>query len=429
MRIHDLSKALALSLALLAPACDKQDLSSLKSGDASIRQQVLTELVFSPRAKELIPEIIECLGDANASVREKAALVLNQVGSPATRHLMKGCQHADPRIRSAALSAMGNPDPKCQRQFRPNDDMLVFPVVVKALEDKDENVRATACRAMSHVSAGAHKIEEGVKQLIVALQDPSQKVNHEATHSIGALADGCQDRALIAAAVAPIRKMLKNKDLGIRGQAVWTLGQIGREAESAIPNLIDGLGDTANSVSLAESLMQIGSNNKSGLVEKLVTAFGESKIAQRREQILYTLFRLEPLPESALPTLTSGLRDDASPVRHLAAMALGGMGREAVKAIPALREALKKERARERVSVALAIFKIEGKAEEMLPIIQSELENREASARESAAHALGELGSVAKPAIPGLRRLLESETDRRVRIEAESALRRILDEK
>ena len=126
-----------------------------------------------------------------------------------------------------------------------------------------------------------------------------------------------------------------------RQQAALSLGNMGRQAEPAIPALTEALQDRDQGVrrQAAWALTRAGSRDKA-LVPFLVEML-KDKSPEVRGTALQGLGSIGPDGAPAVPALVEVLRQGTLLDRKLAAEALGQMGPAAKGAIPVLQEALK----------------------------------------------------------------------------------------
>ena len=142
------------------------------------------------------------------------------------------------------------------RQFKekasPNDDVLL-----KALENEDATVRATAAQVLS-----VAKEADSVKALIKKVKDSDETVRRAAINALRELKDSSATSVLIEA--------LKDESWFVRAEAAQALGSIG--VEKALPNLFQVLNDHDDYVRQAASsaLMSLANSNTHAIfVDKL----------------------------------------------------------------------------------------------------------------------------------------------------------------
>ena len=197
---------------------------------------------------------------------------------------------------------------------------------------------------------------------------------------------------------------LSDEVSAVRYVSAWALGDIGPEAEEAIPVLVEALADEGR-------------------------GFGTGSIVAHS-----ACGALMDVGPKAVPALVEALGSDEEMVRRMAMDALIGIGPPAAPAIPALVELLGHEEDHVRVDAAYALTHIDPDvaAKEALPVLLAELEalslDRDGTffgtRGITAVWAVGKLGERARVALPALLRLTRS-TNRRMRESAVEAFQTI----
>lgn len=126
-------------------------------------------------------------------------------------------------------------------------NMVVLPVIVKALNDPDYNIRKSALAVCAHFQSPMT-----VESLIRVLRERTFSEREEAIRILGKIKD--------IRAVLPVSDALLYSDwMSIRSAAATALGEMGYE--EALPALLEGLGDFEAPVraNVAEALGEIGS--------------------------------------------------------------------------------------------------------------------------------------------------------------------------
>jgi hypothetical protein len=134
---------------------------------------------------------------------------------------------------------------------------------------------------------------------------------------------------------------LKDQNELVRVWAVEALGNIGPDANAAVPQLIEGLQNTKDRSAhwaIALALGGIGPAAKEA-VPSLVKALQE-KDDSLRESVVIALGRIGPDAKAAVPALIAVAKDKRNTGRRHAIEALGKIGPEARAAMPVLIEAL-----------------------------------------------------------------------------------------
>ena len=233
-----------------------------------------------------------------------------------------------------------------------------------------------------------------------------------------------------ASAVPALIEALRDPKAGVREKTAEALGEIGPEAASAVPALIEALKDrearVRKNAAWTLAFGKIGPEAASA-VPALIEALKDRE-ARVRENAAAALAVIGPKAASAVPALIEALKDREARVRKNAAWALafGKIGPEAASAVPALIEALKDREAevRKNAARALAFGKIGPEAAPAVPALIEALKDREAEVRENAAEALKAIGLQAVPAVPALIEALRDQ-EYIVRYNAAEALKAI----
>jgi hypothetical protein len=168
--------------------------------------------------------------------------------------------------------------------------------------------------------------------------------------------------------------------------ALYAIGQFGREGAAAVPVLTKALSDESpeDRAAAATSLAEIGPPNALA-VPALAKALSDEN-PRVRSMAAMALQSSGAKAAAAIPQLTKALQDPSDSVRHFAADALGAIGAPAASAVPALAERLsvKDERGFVFVSVAEALGKLGPDAKAALPALQQAVDKHYSSAAERA---------------------------------------------
>ena len=290
------------------------------------------------------PSIRQRLQSADAHDRRVGAELLVRV-EPAGRNLTELLQpllaDKDNFVRRAAMQGLGAQGAAAKAAISDLE---------KASTDPNLNNRVTACVALIHIAGSSDE-------------------------RIGALADFLR---------------LKEPCDGAAAYAAAELGQLGRQAKSAAPKLLDALKhpDAQVRVYAADALSSVGAD-----------------------------------PDKAVAALTAMLKDDPErEARRSAAGALGAMGPAAASAIPALREALRGEGGGWWVA-ADAIGKIGGP--DAVAALVEALASKDDDVRLTAIKRLGDLGGAAAPAVEALKKAQKDDPRESNRKAAAAALEKI----
>ena len=222
----------------------------------------------------------------------------------------------------------------------------IITALIGAADDKSAFVRAEAIRTLGRI-AGETKIE--IPRVIEALEDPDAEVRLAAAGSLGWRGSGKRSPTLVPA----LGRALADSDARVRRWSTMSLGNLGLDAEAALPALCALANDPETEV--REQAAQAIST-----IEKSVLTFRSTTLPQAIAEL-----------------------EDANPItRALAAGRIEDLGSRASDAVPSLVRCVA---------------------------------DREADVRLAAASALGQIGPQASGAIPTLANLAESDPDERVR--------------
>ena len=201
--------------------------------------------------------------------------------------------------------------------------------------------------------------------------------------------------------IAALINVLGDEDWRFRAGAAEALGKIGKPAKAAVPILIKGLRDAADSTfryplgrDLRTEAKRMRTKNWYVFWNSAYKALGE-------------------MGETAVPALINALRAYDFIIRAIAAYALGKIGEPAKAAIPDLIKTLYRRNEVEQFSFDWD--------DVMIHALLALGDDEPLTAREAVVYALGEIGEPAKAAIPDLIEALEDEF-RYIRASAAKAL-------
>jgi HEAT repeat protein len=306
------------------------------------------------------------------------------------------------------------------------DAREAVPSIIKALSDKDDQVRAGAAAALGN--GGPIAIE--IPALIEALKDPAPPVQFSAVKAAGRM--GPAAKALVPALIARMDNTANDLvarqrpdttlDLFILKGAAEAIGSVGPEAKQAVPSLIEfispgeGFFTTRPAI---RALGQIGPAAKQAipkLKEVLERAYPQNgtnaasldlqDIAHGRIQAALALWQIDRLT-TVIPRLEAIVEDKEARfggnlfhVRESAAGSLGEIGPEAAATVPALAKLLEDDNDRVRVAAAFALGRMGPKAASAVPALAATLTSGKWSGE--TVEALGRIGPAARSAMPAL---------------------------
>jgi HEAT repeat protein len=252
-----------------------------------------------PKARPALTALIEALGDQEAYVRWSAALAIGEVGPEATTavpKLITALRDQDEAVRRWGAHALGMIGP---------DAKPAVPSLIGLLNDKESNVRAYAAIALGDIG---RKPAVAVPALATALKNEEVPCRYSGS-------------------------MASYGNLDVKRKIAESLSCFGK---AAVPTLTDLLEHPSKEVRWCAlySLGQIGANANAA-------ADAVAKQLQNKEEAVATLavrtFPLvEPASERVIPLLVESLKSESGSVRYAAAESLGEFGPKARAAVPLL---------------------------------------------------------------------------------------------
>lgn len=301
-----------------------------------------------------IPLLERYLSDPSETVQNGAIAAIAKSGPAAKDVLPKLLRFLEsPSVSSrcvAASAIAGIVDKSSAR---------VVPQLIKALADKDIEVRVSIVRALGNIGAVSDDI---VPALILLIADEQEGAPSAIEPHSNTLND-------VWSVVPALSERRNNTNRPVKSAVIAALGRIGSPAIKAIPNLVAALNeDDALATQAIEAIVNIGPSSPSelsGLVDGLLSsvhrmrascvevlrrlgpkvsvAMGKelgSSSGERKIVILEALGYMGPGAKDSLPALISCLQDKSIAVRQKALAALGYMGPEAASAIPEITQLL-----------------------------------------------------------------------------------------
>jgi len=452
-----------------AAAAVPQLITALRHPDAEVRWHASRALeAIGPAAATAAPALVKALKDKDPQVRAHAAHALGYIGDKADvtiTALAAGLTDSDPQVRRASVGAIGrlSPGPK-----------VTIPLMVKVLEDARPEVVLPALQTLAEGGADAvpgliealhHKqgrywasvvlaeigppAKAAVPELIKLLDDKELEVRMQAILALGSIGSAAKS------AGPAVGKLLNDSTPAIRYAAAFTLGQIG--ATEALPELVKAEEDKDEFLRMvaAWAVAKLNPDDKpavSKAIDLIVAALKQDNVFVRRGAAR-ALVELDAPPALVGPPLVAALDDpDPAVQAHVygaiaslgdeivprvaerlhdpathdkAVRLLGLMGAEAKGAVPHLVTALEKAAPEQRRELLFTLAAIGPDSAAATPALVKALADPDEDLRVSACYALGKIGPAAAAAAPELRKNLDSQ-DRVIRLVSVWALLRIV---
>lgn len=400
---------------------------ALKDKDARVRQEALVALErIGPSAGAAIPALQGIIENGPPNLKLGAIHALGAIGvqaEPATEPLVAIAKGDDQSLSIASVLALVRIHPgKKDKQAQ------AVPVLVKALDSKQLQIRNDAISALGEI--GAPAVEEltrvlkqastspvlairaasaltamgeqaapAVPALREALGAKNDKLQEQVAHALGAIG------AAAAPAVPDLTQLLSSKIGSVRASAADALGQLGEAGAPAVPELTKALSDTDTMVrrEAAQALGMVGPKAQSAipaLVKVLHDTHGEVTV-----HAAAALGRLGP---PAVKAVAGALKDES--IRSLALLILGDLGPDSKLAVPDLIPLLKDKDIDIRRETLIALAQIGPGAEAAVPTLMAELKNEKSQTRAGAAYALVKIGN--KDVLPILMKGTQEKEDK-----------------
>lgn len=289
-------------------------------------------------AEDARPALVGALRDEAPMVRVVAAAALGSLGPEAASPLGLALQSdSDPGVRAAAASAIG--------VLGPRDAPQGLAALARAMDDSSDLVRARAVIAMERFGAPARTyLDRAAKDESALVRDAARTGSDKLKKRLAGHAGADP------AALAALTRTLIEGSAYDRAIAAQNIGQMGRAAAPALPNLAAALQDKNSTVRVAAA----GALRSCGV--------------------------------QALGALLEALKDGDSSVRTVAAEGIGRLGREARSAVGALAGRLEDPELAVRVTAVESLARIGG--QEASLALQRATKDRDWFVRDRAIRAL-----------------------------------------
>jgi HEAT repeat protein len=396
-----------------------------------------------PSSKEALPALLRLLRDQNKDVR---------------RHVLEAIAHVEPTARTAipavidVLASDAEPTNRCWAAGTlaslDKRGTEAIPALVRALRDKDPDVRATAAGAIGGFGPIARAAIVPLTELLsdnglywvfdapdMARQRP---VRYEMAQALGMIGPAA------ASALPKLKGVFQSDSDGqVRAAAAVAALRIDPRQKEALPALIKILEKDDDDWSQAVALEEIESlGPKAALAtDGLKSALQHSEWYDTRARAATALAAVAP--REAVPLLVERMREEKRNgdkrraldeqysddwlVRESIAEALGKLGPDAAAAAAALGAVVAdaSDGLGVRHSAAASLGKIGPAARAAVPQLTAALSDGDVYLRRLAAAALGNIGPSARPAIPKLSQLSKNDPDEGTRRAAQAAIERI----
>ncbi len=428
---------------------------AVSDDDSNSRRRSVTAVSISA-----VPQIVQALQDADAGVRQAAAVTLGQIGLgaiDAVPQLTSALSDTDPRVRAAAAFALSAFGPYA---------MEAVPALRAALSDELPTVRTRAAFALGQIGPAARRAGEELARLV---SDPDVSVRRNSASALGGIGadtavarpalrnalgdpDGGVRRCAVTAlglidavgSAADLHRSLNDSDADVRRCAAAVLGN-GRAIDSPASGAASaprcsaavvttgGLTPPRSPSSPAANVLKLFCPEQTVAAEPVThnehildaTDFiaqledADSDVRWRASQ------ELSRLGASAVPEMIASLSHRNPDVRRSLIHALGRVGAEARSAVAPLLIALHDVNADVRSAAADCLGHFGVVSRPMVQELMQSLTDSNSEVRRYAATTLGRFGQHGREATTALQVAAISDIAAKVRVAAQAALQRI----
>jgi HEAT repeat protein len=236
-------------------------------------------------------------------------------------------------------------------------------------------------------------------------EDKSATVRDAAAKAFGDIA---RVRTDMRAAVPALTAAMTDESMEVRANAAQCLGRIGRDASSAVDNLmaalLDKKGDRFSRGYSAIALVRVDPSDDR-IPPALGEVVGDVQVPKGvREDAARALALLMNRAAPAVPTLAKVLSDKDPDVRQGAAAALAAVGPAASAALPAMRSALETEKEKGiRAQIIFALGTVGKDDPKVVESLRNALKDDNAEIILATIRALAAIGPAAKETLPALK--------------------------
>lgn len=258
-------------------------------------RKTAVEILLDIRGDEVIEAVIKHMyREDNANARNSAIEILTALGPEATDHLVKVYKDAEPDVKKFIIDILGD-----------SGDLKAVPLLLKALEDDDDNVRTAAADYLGNIRGNISVLNA----LIGILKSGDTWVAYTAADALGRIGD--------MEAVDALVSMLPHKEL--KKPVIKALGLIAKP--DTLPLIIPFLKDKSSAVR-EESVIAIEHFLQKGMPEETIVKDLKDIFGQEVSGIVlpYTLSKKKEVRIAAI--LLLGLLKDTGVIPSLLEIAL-----------------------------------------------------------------------------------------------------------
>lgn len=274
---HDLSIVVSLLI------------KKLEDEDWRVRKTAV-EMLLDIKGETVIKALFNTLyRDDNANARNSAIEALVALGSEATSYLIEAYKSSDTDVKKFIIDIIGN-----------TGDLKALPLLLKALEDKDENIRASAVEHLGNIRGNVSVINA----LTGVLKSKDIWVAYPAADALGRIGD--------AKAVDALVSVLPQKAL--REPVIRALGQIAEV--STLTSIVPFLNDKSKTVR-EETVRAIEQFFRKGVLEEIIVKSVKGTLGNKAPNIFLPHTRSNKKEVKVAAILLLGLLKDKKAITPL----------------------------------------------------------------------------------------------------------------
>ena|GEM_PF-1884943 len=343
----------------------------------------------------ILPALSAALTDPDSYVRLKAAEILVQASPPNPATLPTLLAHLtdrDDNIRMRAGQILESLGPQVKE---------IAPALRRLMTQRDPFVRVIAARALGRI--GGDEKEEALTVLRTLLDDEDALAQLKAAESLWEFDHADEAITVLVAALGN-----RNGPNNLSFHAQQILERIGPANKSALPALIEALGDEAPNTQLQvlQILRRLGTTAREA-APALVRLVRSSDL-NVRSQVIETLRPLGTLPKETVPAILEAIKEGDANHRNQVIPLLDQLGAESKQAIPVLAGLVKDPAPNVRMVAFQTLQRVARQVPaEAAPVLVDIMKQGDAGLRSQAVSALGQLGEGGEPAVPALVEMLK----------------------
>lgn len=392
-------------------------LEGLKDKDANVRTNTARALTrMGKKGTKATDALWVVAADSNSDARDAAYEALIAIAPLQTLPVAKLLTHEDAGVRADAAKSLP--------RFTPYPPAAA-PLFATALKDEDASVRGAALTALGTLKGQA---SEAIPALVDAVKAFASQPNLDLDDpNFTDIADAMV--AIGAASVKPAKTFLTDKNPVIRWHGAYILGELGKEAQDAAPDLEKTLQDQDGLVASesARALVRVG-----GDIEKvrplIAQALGQSDPRVRLAAV-QILARIGAAGKGLVPLAIPALGDMEPRIRQMAMIFLASIPpMDLAPHVPGLVKRLKDADSPQLRARLIDLLGDIGGPEAAEVMGEAAGSPEPADLCNAAVSALAALGPAGKAGVPGLIKLLgDAKAPSELRVGAIDALARIGD--